>query len=136
MTENRIKLSHLRNLIILARADKVVRPEEMDFINEVMSREGLTDEDYDFCSVHGDSMEIVLPNDYGDRMEYLHDMIRLMMIDNDIDDNELSICYECASMMAPPCTNYNQLVKNMIGLIAQEMAASGKSITHNGKLEN
>lgn len=73
-----------------------------------------------------------LPEDYGERMEYLHDMIRLMMIDNDIDERELAICHDCAAMMAPPGTDYNQLVTNMIGLISQEMRDCGITLTYNG----
>ena len=133
---NKAKLSHLRNLIMLAKADEIVRPEEMEFIGWVMSREGLTSIDYDYCSDHIDSIDFAVPDDYGERMEFLHDMIRLMMIDNDIDDRELAICHDCAAMMAPPSTDYNQLVSNMIGLITQEMSENGKAITHNGILEN
>lgn len=133
---NKAKLSHLRNLILLAKADEIVRPEEMEFIELVMSREGLTSTDYDYCSNHIEGIEFAVPNDYGERIEYLHDMIRLMMIDNDIDDRELTICHDCAAMMAPPSTDYSQLVSNMIGLITQEMSENGMAITHNGVLEN
>lgn len=131
-----IKLSHLRNLIMLSKADQNVRPEELEFIESVMSREGLTSTDYDYCIDHIDSLDFTIPNDYGECIEFLHDMIRLMMIDNDIDDRELAICNDCAAMMTPPSTDYNQLVSNMIGLITQEMSASGISITRNRLLEN
>jgi len=130
--ENKVKLCHLRNLILLAQADKDVKPEEKEFIGGIMSREGLSQLDYDYCSSHIESIEYAVPDDYGERIEFLHDMIRLMMIDNDIDDRELAICHDCAAMMAPPSTDYNQLVKNMINHITQEMTAGGLIVTHNG----
>lgn len=56
MMENKAKLSHLRNLILLARADEIVKPEEVEFIGWVMSREGLTEADYDYCCNHIDNV--------------------------------------------------------------------------------
>jgi hypothetical protein len=132
MMENKDKLSHLRNLILLAKADEIVRPEEEDFIAGVMSRERLTLADYDYCSNHIDSIDFAVPEDYGERIEYLYDMIRLMMIDGDIDDRELSICHDCAVMMTTPSTDHNRLVSNMIDLVGKEMTESGMTITHNG----
>ena len=131
--ENKEKLSHLRNLILLSKADEIVRPEEEEFIAEVMSREGLTDKEYAYCSTHVDSIEFAVPEDYGERIEYLYDMIRLMMIDGDIDDRELSICHDCAAMMTMPSTDHNLLVSNMIDLIGKEMTESGMTITRNGR---
>ena len=132
MMENKEKLSHLRNLILLSKADEIVRPEEDKFIAEVMSREGLTAKEYDYCSSHVNNIEFAVPEDYGERIEYLYDMIRLMMIDGDIDDRELSICHDCAVMMTTPSTDHKRLVSNMIDLVGKEMAESGMTITHNG----
>lgn len=132
MMESKEKLSHLRNLIMLSKADEIVRPEEEEFIAEVMSREGLTAKEYDYCSNHVNSIEFAVPEDYGERIEYLYDMIRLMMIDGDIDDRELSICHDCAVMMTTPSTDHNRLVSNMIDLVGKEMTENGMTITHNG----
>lgn len=134
MNRKIVQLSHLRNLVAIAKADNIIKPEEIDFIHGVMNREGLTARDYEYCDTQAQNIEFAIPEDIGERMEYLHDMIGLMMIDRDIDDRELSMCYECAAMLNISGIDNHQLVNNMIELILQEMGEESQFVTHNGKL--
>lgn len=136
MANNANKLSHLRNLIILSQADGIVKPEEVLLIESVMARENMSKSDYDYCMNNLDQIAFSVPSDYGERIEYLHDMIRLMMIDGDIDDRELELCYECASVMEIPQSSKKHIIDNMIGLIKDEMEEMGITITRNGQQDS
>lgn len=115
------KLSHLRNLIVLARVDEKEDPRELSFIDEVIKREELSESDYDFCKKNLESIADVVPQDYSERIEYLHDMIKLMMLDGHIDQREMDLCIECADMMKIPARNSQELVDSMISLIRKEI---------------
>lgn len=125
------KLSHLRNLIALAKIDKNEDPRELDFIHSIMEREELTDEDFEFCNNNANSIPYTVPESFGERVEFLHDMIKLTLLDGDIDDRELDLCKECADMMKIPSRNSEDLVESMISLIRKELEDSGMTFTHN-----
>lgn len=127
------KYSHLRNLIKLAAADGIEDGREIKFIHEVMAREELTESDLDYCKKYADSIPYTIPESLGERMEFLHDMIQLMMYDGDCNDREMELCKECAQMMEIPSRDTDKLVDNMVSLIANEMKSAGTAITFNGR---
>lgn len=115
------KLFHLRNLILLSKADGKELQEEIGFIKSVMDREGLSEEDYTYCTDNMDAIDYSIPEDYNERVEYLYDMIKLMIIDGHVDEKELKVCEECAELMKIPPASVNNMVKNMISLIQTEI---------------
>lgn len=118
------KLFHLRNLIILAKADGVSLDVENEFIRSVMVRENLTYEDYEYCLTNKDNVEYEIPEDYNERMEYLYDLIKLMVIDGKIDEQELKVCEDCARMMKIPNVSIRNVVINIIPLIQKDIELS------------
>jgi len=119
------RLCHLRNLIVLSRADGIVLPEEVGFIKSVMSRENLTDEDYNYCVENLDHIENSIPDNFNERMEYLYDLIKLMVIDGNIHENEMAVCKECAEMLKIPPASVQNLVNNLISLIRKDLDVIG-----------
>lgn len=120
------KLSHLRNLILLASVDEHEDPVEYDYIRDVMKREQMNESDYEFCSTNSAAIDYVVPEAFSERLEYLHDMIQLMMLDGDCDDREMELCRECAEMMNIPSRSGENLVDSMVSLIADELRSSGR----------
>ena len=120
MTTN-YKLCHLRNLIVLSKADGKELPEEAEFISSIIGRESLTEEDQKYCIENLDAIDNAIPDNYNERMEYLYDLIKLMVIDGHVDEKELEICKECAEMMKIPSDSVENLVNNLISLIHKDM---------------
>ena len=121
----------MRNLIILAAVDGHDDPVEYDYIRDVMKREQMNETDFEYCSTNSAAIDYVVPETFGERLEYLHDMIQLMMLDGDCDDREMELCRECAEMMNIPSRSGENLVDSMVSLIADEFRASGRLLTYN-----
>ena len=90
--ESREKLSHLKNLVAVAYADGKIEQTEMAALAAIMAREGLTPEDFERCVKNPKSIQFLPPESFEDCVDYLEDMVALMMCDGDIDDRELAIC--------------------------------------------
>ena len=81
--EKRVQLSHLKNLVALMLADGKIEKAELAAIAAVCSREGLTDADLKRCIKSPESIDFVPPSDNLQRIQYLKDMVLLMMSDGD-----------------------------------------------------
>lgn len=86
------RLGQVKNLIMLALADGKATESELALIAAIASREELTQEELDNLIDHPDQVQIELPEDDGEKLRYIEDMVALMMIDGDLDDNELAMC--------------------------------------------
>ena len=90
--EERAKLSHLKNLVAVAAADGKFEKSEMAAIAMVMARRGLKPADLERCIKNPKGIKFVQPKSAEQCVEYLRDMVFLMMCDGDIDDREISVC--------------------------------------------
>lgn len=90
--EERAKLSHLKNLIAVAAADGKFEKSEIAAIAMVMERRGLKPADLERCIKNPKGIKFVKPKSQEQSVEYLKDMVFLMMCDGDIDEREISVC--------------------------------------------
>ena len=97
--EKRVQLSHLKNLVALMLADGKIEKAELAAIAAVCSREGLTDADLKRCIESPESIDFVPPSDNLQRIQYLKDMVLLMMSDGDIDTKEMLVCKMTAEVL-------------------------------------
>jgi len=86
------RLSHIKNLIALTLADGKVDPTEVAVITAVASRENISPDKVKELMQHPDRASFVIPDSNDKKLEYLQDMVLLMMSDGDIDDKELALC--------------------------------------------
>lgn len=93
------RLGQVKNLIMLALADGKATESELALIASIASREELTQEQLDHLIEHPDTVHIELPENDEQKLQYIQDMVALMMIDGDLDDNELAMCKIYAIML-------------------------------------
>lgn len=93
------RLGQVKNLIMLALADGKAAESELALIASIASREELTQEELDNLIEHPDTVHIELPETDEQKLQYIQDMVSLMMIDGDLDDNELAMCKIYAIML-------------------------------------
>lgn len=96
---NKEKLSHLKNLVTLSLADGKLEKAELAAISAVISREGMTQKDLEKCIKDPRSIEFVPPTSNNTKIQYLKDMVCLMMADGNIDNNEIMVCKMTAEML-------------------------------------
>lgn len=90
--KSREKLSHLRNLVVLAHADGKLTKSEMAALAMFMAREGLTESDLERCIKNPSKIKFMPPQTYHQQVTYLKDMVLLMMCDGNIDKKEMALC--------------------------------------------
>lgn len=90
--QNEEKISHLKNLIAVAISDGKVDEEEFATLVCICEREGLAIETINDIIKDPNSVEYVKPTDYETKIQYLRDMVSIMMVDGDIDKKELALC--------------------------------------------
>jgi uncharacterized tellurite resistance protein B-like protein len=111
------RLGQVKNLIMLALADGKATESELALIASIASREELTQEQLDHLIDHPDTVHIELPENDEQKLQYIQDMVALMMIDGDLDDNELAMCKIYAIMLGYE----SSIVEKMVLDIAEKL---------------
>ncbi len=120
--KNHQRLGQLKNLVMLAAADGRFTDSELAVLLAVASREHISPEDFNKVIDDPDSVNIVLPEDEDTKLNYLRDMVALMMIDGDLDEQELAICKVYAIALG-----YNsKIVDGMIADIVDALDAEAR----------
>lgn len=120
--QNQQRLGQLKNLVMLAAADGRFTDSEMAVLLAVASRENISPDDFNKVIDDPDSVDIVLPEDEDTKLNYLRDMVALMMIDGDLDEQELAICKIYAIALG-----YNsKIVDGMIADIVDALDAEAR----------
>ena len=120
--KNHQRLGQLKNLVMLAAADGRFTDSELAVLLAVASREHISPEDFNKVIDDPDSANIVLPEDEDTKLNYLRDMVALMMIDGDLDEQELAICKVYAIALG-----YNsKIVDGMIADIVDALDAEAR----------
>lgn len=111
------RLGQVKNLIMLALADGKATESELALIASIASREELTQEQLDHLIEHPGTVHIELPENDEQKLQYIQDMVALMMIDGDLDDNELAMCKIYAIMLGYE----SSIVEKMVLDIAEKL---------------
>ncbi len=88
----RLELGHLKALLALAAADGKIEKSELVAIAAICNREGISETEFKQCLENPESIPYEKPSDNNTKIQYLKDMVSLMMIDGNIDDNEIVLC--------------------------------------------
>lgn len=86
------RLGQLKNLVMLAAADGNFTDSELAVLLAVASRENITPEEFDKVIDNPESVTIDLPTDEDTKLDYLRDMVALMMIDGELNEQEMAMC--------------------------------------------
>jgi hypothetical protein len=93
------KISHLNDLIKLSRIDGQESVNEVNFINSVADRLGISREDLKMIRDKTDNIVFTPPHDIYQLMMQYHRMIILMGIDRIISESEMEFCIDLGIKM-------------------------------------
>lgn len=90
---------HLQNLVALAEADGILHEDEIDLLNKIGRHYGLkTNEILEIFRDQND-FELKIPANYDQKINQLFEMVKLMMVDNVIDEKEMQLAKDlCQSL--------------------------------------
>ena len=120
-TEKREKLSHIKSLIVLAMADGIVQESELAAIAAVAARENISEKDLQRCIENPKSIDFLPPSDNKTKLNYLRDMVLLMMSDGDIDKKEMLVCKMTAEALGYRHEVIEALILDIIADLKSEM---------------
>lgn len=83
--------SHFRNMVLIAKADGVIRPEERALLHKMGQHLGLSDLQMAEIIKHSSQLRTVPPYSREERFEQMIDLVRMVQIDGSVDDAEMKI---------------------------------------------
>lgn len=86
------RMGQVKNLIMLALADGKATESELAVIAAIAAREKLTQDELNEILDNPRSVKIELPKEESEKLQYIQDMVSLMMIDGDLNDQEMALC--------------------------------------------
>jgi uncharacterized tellurite resistance protein B-like protein len=117
------RLSHIRNLILLACADGTLSKIEMDLIFKIGVNAGLSPSELDRIFHRPESINFFPPDSYRERIEQLYDMVMVMMIDGKFHESEVALCKLTALKLGFNHQIIDKIVHDTAEMIAKGVAA-------------
>ncbi|MCS7035700.1 MAG: hypothetical protein RMJ33_05225 [Saprospiraceae bacterium] len=116
------RLSHIKNLIVLACADGEVDKNELGLIFRIGINAGLTPEELNRILERPDSVKFYPPESYKERIEHLYDMVMVMMVDGEINEGEMAFCKVVAMELGFSHEIIDQMVRDLVEMVARGLA--------------
>jgi len=116
------RLSHVRNLLALAASDGNLDQNEFKLIVGLAATTGVSESDFRRAISRPDSIPFIVPNSFRERLEQLHDMVLVMVIDGRITNKELTICKFTAVKLGFRHEIIDSIIDNVIEFIEKGMA--------------
>jgi len=104
------KKRHLRNLVALAMVDGHLHDDEVDLIYLFGNKYGLKDSQIASILDDRDTLKVELPEDPGQQLNQLYDLIMMTYADGVIDEKEVEFCQQLATNMGFNSTIIDQLL--------------------------
>lgn len=86
------RLSHVKTLLALAFADGKLEKNEITAIAAFAARENVDVEEVQKMLDGKDNVNFVPPQSEEDKVQYLHDLVLLMIADGNINEKEYALC--------------------------------------------
>ncbi|QNL22291.1 hypothetical protein HZR84_10180 [Hyphobacterium sp. CCMP332] len=90
------KKMHLQNLVALAEADGKLHADEIDLLNKIGKHYGLKKNQILEIFREQKNAEQKIPVNFDQKINQLFEMVKLMMVDNIVDEKEMEIATEMA----------------------------------------
>jgi len=88
----KFKKNHLRNLVALARIDGHLHDDEVKFLYKIGEKYKLKNWQIKSILEKENDAEILIPEDYKQKVGQLYELVGMMMADGVIDDREMEFC--------------------------------------------
>jgi hypothetical protein len=116
------RLSHVKNLVVVALADGSIEKRELEMIFQIGIRAGLKPEELKRIIERPDSVEFFPPSTFRERIEQLYDMVLVMLINGEIDTNEVLFCKAVAIKIGFKPAIIDKMVQDIIDAIVKGLA--------------
>ncbi len=102
---------HLQNLVALAEADGKLHADEIDLLNKIGKHYGLKKNQILEIFREQKNAEQKIPVNFDQKINQLFEMVKLMMVDNIVDEKEMEIATEMAENLKFKKEVINKLIE-------------------------
>lgn len=114
------RLSKLRNLVMMAKADGVFDEKEKDLLSVIAMKYGLSINEIQRVLIKPDSIDFVPIETNREKVEHLYHLVLVMLWDGKVDDNELALCIDLANVVLGfEINKASHLIKKCIEMIQE-----------------
>jgi hypothetical protein len=106
--------SHFANLCQLAMADAILNKKETEYLNDLCKQYGLTKNDFDEIMDNAYSIEFVSPETPLARLEQMYDLVRMVLMDEIIDERKVQLCVKVAKSLGFGPQIVGDLIKALV----------------------
>lgn len=117
------RLSHIRNLIVLAVSDGSIDKSEMDLIFKIGLRAGISPEELERILERPESINFYPADSFRERIEQLYEMVLVMMVDGEFHENEIAFCKLTALKLGFKHEIIDKMVFDTVEMISDGIAA-------------
>lgn len=91
-TTDEATLSHIKNLVVLAYSDGTFDESERELIKDIGLRIGLKEKELDLIISRPEMIKFKPPTSFREKAEQFYDLVRIILADDKIHENELTMC--------------------------------------------
>ena len=113
LSEEKIK-SHIIHLYQLAKIDDQLVKEEKRFLYALGRKNGVNEATVDSYLEHARGQNFVMPSDKKERLYHLYDYIKMMLVDQKLDEREAKMCMIIAEKMGFDKAVVNGITKAIV----------------------
>lgn len=116
------RLSHIKNLVLLASSDGSFDESEMKLIFNIGIKAALSPRELERIFNRPESISFAPPDSFSERIEQLYDMVMVMMVDGEFHENEIALCKAVAIKLGFRHEIIDKIVVETIEMIAKGIA--------------
>ena len=113
------KMSHVKNMVIMAQKDGLIAGSESQLIDQVGTSLGLTTSEIDWVIRDYDQIPQFIPESSEEKLGHLYSLVKLMLIDGDINKEELKYCGLAAIKVGLKEQDAIDTILTLVGYIEQ-----------------
>ena len=115
--------SHFAHLCQLSLADALVTKDELEYLNKLCKNYNLDKQDLDYIMDNAYAIPFYAPTNPMERLEQIYDLVRLVLIDESIDERKVKLCVEVAEKLGFGAHIVGDLIKALVN-VTQETGES------------
>jgi uncharacterized tellurite resistance protein B-like protein len=106
--------NHIVNLIDVAFADGNMDEAELELIKANALKNGMTEEEFQDIFSNPKREKIYVPSDEKSRVEHLAEMVKIMIVDREIEEKEVIVCKKVAIQLNLAPQIVDELIDNLV----------------------
>ena len=106
--------SHFANLCQLALADAVINKKESDYLEGLCKQYGISKSEFNEIMDNAYSIDFVSPDTPLARLEQMYDLVRMVLMDEIIDERKVQLCVKVAKSLGFGPQVVGDLIKALV----------------------